>query len=53
MPQRREPTNGAGVSQLLLFPQQYNTDSTSKKEYPLMVNVGEVEEAKKEGQTVV
>ena len=44
---------GGGVPQLLLFPQHYNTDSTSKKEYPLLVHVGKVEEAKKEGETPV
>lgn len=53
MSQRREPTNGLGVPQLLLFPQQDDTDSTSEKEYPLPVNVGKAEEAKKEGETVI
>lgn len=48
VPQRGEPTNGLGAPQFLLFPRQYNTDSTSKQEYPLLVNVGEAEEAKKE-----
>ena len=41
------------MPQLLLFPQHYTTDSTSKKEYPLLVNVSKVEEAKKEGDNAV
>lgn len=41
-----------GLPQLLLFPQHYNTDSISKKEQSLPVNVVKVEEARKEGEMV-
>lgn len=44
---------GARRGQLLLFPQHYNTDSTLKKQYPLLVNVSKVEEAKKKGDKMV
>lgn len=44
---------GGRRGQLLLFPQHYNTDSTSKKECPLLVNVSKVGEAKKKGDKVV
>lgn len=50
---KRRAHNVLGIPQLLLFPGPYNTDSTSKKVSPLLVNVGKVEEAKKKGETVV
>lgn len=41
-----------GLPQSLLFSQHYHTDSISKKEQSLPVNVGKAEEASKEGEMV-